>query len=137
MPDHQRSTIRIVAIRQPYAQFEQRAWHPPFNIYESDQGIQIVVELAGVTLDELHVYVHPNSVQIQGTRHMLPPPGLRRVLRMEIVSGPFLVELPLTSAVDPERAEAQYTNGLLDLRLPFADQPLQRVVVIQLGEGRR
>jgi HSP20 family protein len=136
VPEQQRSTIRIVAIRQPYAQFEQRAWRPPVNIYETEQGIEIIVELAGVALNDLNVHVHPTSVQIQGARQMEVPTALRRVQRMEIVGGPFQIELPLAVSIDPERAEAQYTNGLLDVRLPFANQATQRVVVIQLGEGR-
>jgi len=136
VPEQQRSTVRIVAIRQPYAQFEQRAWRPPVNIYETEQGIEVVVELAGVALDDLHVHVHPTNIQIQGTRQMAVPPALRRVHRMEIVGGPFQIELPLTITIDPEQAVAQYTNGLLDIHLPFANQSTQRVVVIQLGEGK-
>jgi HSP20 family protein len=135
MSNPQKSAIRIVAIRQPFALFEHRPWRPPLNIYETEQGILLVAELAGIVLDDLQVHVHPTHVQILGTRQIATPAALRRILRMEIASGPFQTEIPLATPIDPDRAEAQYRNGLLDIWLPFAHQSIQRVVVIRLGEG--
>jgi HSP20 family molecular chaperone IbpA len=135
MSNTQQTAIRIVAIRQPFALFELRPWRPPLNIYETEQGIQLVAELSGIAPDDLHLQVHPTHVQIHGTRHLATPAGLRRIQRMEIASGPFQVEIPLATPIDPDRAEAQYRNGLLDIWLPFAGQAVQRVVVIHLGEG--
>lgn len=135
MSNPQQTAIRIVAIRQPFALFEHRPWRPPLNIYETEQGIQLVADLAGIALDDLHVQVHPTHVQIRGTRQMATPAGLRRIQRMEIASGPFQVEIPLATPIDPDRAEAQYRNGLLNIWLPFARQAIQRVVVIRLEEG--
>jgi len=64
------SAIRIVAIRQPFAVFEHRPWRPPLNIYETEQGLQLIVELAGIALDDLHVHVYSTNVRIQGTRQL-------------------------------------------------------------------
>src|SRR5262245_37714999 len=135
MSNPQQTAIRIVAIRQPFALFENRPWRPPLNIYETEQGIQLVAELAGIALDDLQVQVHPINVQIRGTRQLAAPPGLRRIQRMEIASGPFQVDIPLAVPIDPDRTEARHGNGLLDIWLPFASQAVQRVVVIRLGEG--
>src|SRR5262245_15291299 len=135
MSNPQQAAIRIVAIRQPFALFEHRPWRPSLNIYETEQGVQIVAELAGVALDDLYVHVHPTNVQIEGARQVAAPAGLRRIQRIEIVSGPFQLEIPLATPIDPDRAEARYANGLLDIWLPFASQAGQRVVVIQLGDG--
>jgi HSP20 family protein len=135
MSNSKQSAIRIVAIRQPFALFESRPWRPPLNIYETEHGIQLVAELAGIAPDDLYVQVHPTNLQIHGTRQLAAPAGLRRIQRMEIASGPFHLEIPLATPIDPDRAEAQYGNGLLVIWLPFANQATQRVVVIQLGEG--
>ena len=136
MAEHEHSAIRILAIRQPFALFEPRPWRPPLNIYETQQGLLLVAELAGVNADDLHIHVQPISVQIRGARQLETPVRLIRVQRMEIASGPFQIEVPLSAAIDPERTEAQYGEGLLDIWLPFAYQPSQRVVVIRLGEER-
>ena len=134
MSNSKPATIRIVAIRQPFALFESRPWRPPLNMYETDYGIKLVAELAGISLDELSVQVHPTNLQIRGIRQVAPPDGLRRIQRIEITSGPFQVEVPLATPIDPDRTQANYANGLLDIWLPFAQQVIQRVVVIRPGE---
>ena len=135
MSNLQPSVFRIVAIRQPFALFESHAWRPQLNIYETEQGIRLIAEIAGVSMDDLYVHVRPASILIRGTRQIAIPPGLRGIQRMEIASGPFQVEVPLATPVAPDRVEAQYANGLLDVWLPFAPQATQRVVVIPLGQG--
>lgn len=135
MTDRQDAAVRIIAIRQPFAVFESRQWQPPMNIYEAEQGIQMVAEIAGVDLNNLHVHVHPSMLQIHGSRQIAVPPGLRRIQRMEIASGAFQIDVALARPTDPERVEARYTDGLLSIWLPFAPQATQRVVVIQLGTG--
>jgi HSP20 family molecular chaperone IbpA len=134
MSNSKPATIRIVAIRQPFALFESRPWRPPLNMYETDHGIKLVADLAGISLDELSVQVHPTNLQISGMRQVAPPAGLRRIQRIEITSGPFHIEVPLATPIDPDRSEAHYANGLLDIWLPFAQQVIQRVVVIRPGE---
>ena len=134
MSNSKPATIRIVAIRQPFALFESRPWRPPLNIYETDHGMKLVAELAGISIDDLSVQVHPTNLQIRGMRQVAPPDGLRRIQRIEITSGPFHIEVPLATSVDPDRSEANYANGLLDIWLPFAQQVIQRVVVIRPGE---
>jgi HSP20 family molecular chaperone IbpA len=135
MNNPKQPAIRIVAIRQPFAVFEPRPWRPPLNVYETDQGIKIIAELAGIGPDDLDVQVNPTNVQIRGMRQVPAPDGLRRIERMEIAGGPFQIEVPLATPVDPDSAEANYRNGLLDIWLPFARQVIQRVVVIRPGEG--
>lgn len=134
MPERQHAAIRIVAIRQPFAPFEPRPWQPPLNIYENDRGVQIVVEIAGMTLDDLHVNLYPNRVEIHGARKLGPPEGQWRIHRMELASGAFLVEVPLAGAIDSDNARASYGRGLLELWLPFGQQVVQRVVVMRPGE---
>src|SRR5437762_2774816 len=111
MNDPKQPAIRIVAIRQPYALFQSRPWRPALNIYETEQGIRLVAELAGISVADLHVQVHPTNVQIQGLRQITPPAGQSRIQRLEIASGPFQVDVPLATPIDPDRAEANYSDG--------------------------
>ncbi len=128
-------TVRIVAFRQPVAFFEPHFWRPPLNVYETELGLQFVAELAGVSQDDIQVLVQPAKVTIQGTRQLSTPDGLARIHRLEIAGGPFKVEIPLSMSVDPEQAQAQYSDGLLVVWLPFARQAVQHVVVIQPVQG--
>ncbi|MCS6883327.1 MAG: Hsp20/alpha crystallin family protein [Oscillochloridaceae bacterium] len=128
-------TIRVIAFRTPFVTFETRSWHPPMNVYETDEGLVIIADLAGVNPTDLQVYVKPNLLVVQGQRQLTPPPGLRRIHRMEIGAGRFEVEVPIATSIDPERSEGHYRNGLLEIILPYASDPPQRVMVIQIEGG--
>jgi HSP20 family molecular chaperone IbpA len=127
----------VIAIRHPFAAFEARPWRPPLNVYESEGGVMLVAELAGVDSTGLHIHVQPFQVVIHGERRLAAPDGLRRIHRMEIGAGPFMIEVPLATPVDPDGAKANYTDGLLEVWLPFAQHPPQRVVVVQIDGGGR
>lgn len=128
-------TIRVIAFRTPFMAFETRSWHPPLNVYETDEGLVIVADLAGVNPTDLQVHVKPNLLVVQGQRQLPPPSGLRRIHRMEIGAGRFEVEVPIAIPIDPERSEGHYRNGLLEIILPYASDPPQRVMVIQIEGG--
>jgi HSP20 family molecular chaperone IbpA len=128
-------TIQVFALRQPFVTFESRLWRPAHNLYETDQAVILLVELAGVEPANLHAHIHPRHIAVHGVRQLAVPAGIRRVEQMEIGAGPFQLEVPLARPIDPERAEAHYTAGLLEIRLPFTQQPEQRVVVIRIEGG--
>lgn len=128
-------TIRVITLRQPYVAFETHPWRPPLNVYETDRGIVLVVDLAGINPAELHVHVSPNLIAVHGIRQLAAPPGLRRVHRMEIGSGRFEFEVPLAAPIDPTEAEGHYSGGLLEIGLPYAKDGPQRTVVIRINGG--
>ena len=129
--------IRVIALRQPFVAFEARAWRPPLNIYETEQALTLVVDLAGANPAELQIYVNPTLIVVRGTRQLAAPPGLRRIQRMEIGAGPFELEVPLATPVDPERASGRYSDGLLEIAVPYASEPTTHLVVIQIEGGAR
>lgn len=127
--------FQVFALRQPIVTFETGPWRPPLNQYETDRGVIVVVDLAGVSAQNLHVHVHPQRIAVHGERRLTAPAGIRRVHRMEIGAGPFQLDVPMPAQIDPEGAEARYTAGLLEIGLPFSQRPAQRVVVIQIDGG--
>jgi HSP20 family molecular chaperone IbpA len=135
MPDPRQASIRILHFRQPYVQFEVRPWTPPLNILEIERAFVVVVELAGVTPASLQVDVHPTLVLIRGSRQIALPQKLRRLHRIEIAVGPFQIALPFDSPVNPEQATARYTDGLLEVVLPFARGAGQGKVIIPVRTG--
>ena len=54
--DNPHASIRILRTRMPYAPFDMRPWSPAMNIFETDESMLLVVELAGV---------EPANVQIE------------------------------------------------------------------------
>lgn len=123
------ASVRILHTRLPYAQFAMRPWSPPLNIFETDQAMLLVVELAGVDLADLKLEAHPQRVRIAGVRQIVIPRELRRLHRMEIAAGSFEIEVPFERPIDPEQTTARSHHGLLEVHLPFAGRSDQHVVI--------
>jgi HSP20 family protein len=114
-------------------------WHrgcsgPALNIYETEQYVLIVAELAGVAAETLHLDVGTNVVHIAGQRTVTSPANLVRIHRLEIATGSFHFEIRLNVDVDPEKASSHYQHGLLEITLPLVQQAHQPIV-IDVKEG--
>jgi HSP20 family molecular chaperone IbpA len=135
MPEAKQASIQILHLHKPYVQFEVRPWTPPVNMFEVDHAFMIVVELAGVNPANVQIDVQPALLAIRGIRELALPQRLRRLHRIEIAAGPFLVTIPLNPPVDPDQASARYTEGLLEVVLPFARDPARGTVIIPVLKG--
>jgi HSP20 family protein len=105
-------------------------WVPNTDVYATDSGLVIKVELAGMKSDGLEITVEGNRLRVAGNR----PDGCRaggkcNFLVMEISYGPFESMLELPPGYDLSRAKAIYLNGFLRIDVPVALQPHSKVPI--------
>ena len=110
-------------------------WVPNTDVYTTDNGLVIKVELAGMRSEHLEIMVEGNRLRISGNR----PDGCRAskcsFLVMEIDYGPFESVLELPRGYDLSRAKAAYLNGFLRIDVPLAE-PVQNVSTkVPIAEG--
>lgn len=95
-------------------------WVPNTDVYVTDSGLVIKVELAGMRSEHLEITVEGNRLRISGSR----PDGCRSskcsFLVMEINYGPFESVLELPVGYDLGQAKAAYLNGFLRIDVPLA-----------------
>jgi HSP20 family protein len=84
----------------------------------------IVMELAGVTLEELTIDVQGRVVRIAGRRPPVAQSG-RVYQQLEIEHGPFERIVELGADVESEAARATYEDGVLEIELPLARRNLK------------
>ena len=97
--------------------FAQTYWRPPADVCESEDGIEVTVDLAGVDQDELDVVLYEDALIVEGQRRLATAPsGVYHLA--EIRQGPFRLELGLPAACDLDRVDAQYDQGLLRITMP-------------------
>ena len=93
-------------------------WVPNTDVYVTDVGMVIKVELAGVRGENLQIATEGNQLRISGER----PDGCRAAkcsfLVMEINYGTFESVLELPSGYDLSLAKAAYQNGFLRIDVP-------------------
>jgi len=84
------------------------------------QRAVVKVDLAGVKLDEVGIEVGTRQLAVVGERQVQETEG-RVYQQVEIPSGPFRRVVELQVDVDPERATANYEDGVLKIELPLRD----------------
>ena len=100
------------------------------------QGDQVIVnlDLPGVDPSSVDVTVEKDTLTIKAERHFGVAEG-DRVLVSERPQGTFTRRLLLGEALDGDRTEARFDNGVLTLTVPVADQAKPRKVEITTGTG--
>ena len=110
------------------------SWTPNTDVYVTDSGLVIKVELAGMRSDHLEIIVEGNQLRISGTR----PDGCRApkcsFLVMEINYGPFESVLELPPGYDLSQAKAAYLNGFLRIDVPLV-QRSSKPTTVPIAEG--
>jgi len=91
-------------------------WHPPTDVYETDESVVIKMEIAGMRDEDLEVAVQENTLIISGNRS--DSSERRAYHQMEIQFGKFSVGLELPVRVEPDHAQAEYKDGFLTVHLP-------------------
>ena len=115
--------------RAPRLTPARTGFRPAVDAYYSDDppSITVVVELAGVEPEQVHIDVAPRTLVVHGERRRQRISG--RFHALELDYGPFERRLHLAEDVDVAGATASYANGLLTIVLPLSEQPQGAVSV--------
>lgn len=88
------------------------------DVYETDDAIFITSTIAGVDSDDLDINITPDSVSIRGTRENKREVKTKDYFYQECYWGAFSRSIILPTEIDPDKAHASLTNGILTIRLP-------------------
>jgi len=108
-------------------------WQPDVDVFETENDLQVRVELAGVPNEDLRVTVDANVLRISGERAPSSAAEVTRLHQMEIASGPFERRISLPARIDQERLSARLADGVLSVTLGKR-QPRHRRVEVE-GES--
>jgi HSP20 family protein len=110
-------------------------WEPNTDVYATDNGLVVKVELAGMRSEHLEITVEGNRLRISGDR----PDGCRAAkcnfLVMNINYGPFESILEVPSGYDLSLAKAAYLNGFLRIDVPMVVRP-SKIAKVPIAEGK-
>lgn len=121
--------LSLTSSRGPLRMFQHpHIWHPPTDVYETDQAVIVRVEIAGMHEEDFSIYLAGKYLVIRGQRPDIPEK--RAYHRMEIFFGEFMTDVELPCPVNPEGVEAEYSSGFLKLVIP-KETPLR----IQIKDG--
>lgn len=117
----QRLLNHLAGSKPPQIRFSPAGWEPAIDVYETDDEIVVIVELAGVKESDIEILVDRDRFTIRGERRKAVVTSVRRMYyQMEIMSGPFARSIALPVAVDTTESKAYYADGLVEVVLPKA-----------------
>lgn len=107
-------------------EFERADWTPAADIYETETGYSIAIDLPGIKREALEIDIDDNRLLIKGTRIVEEA----QARRSERPRGRFVRTFTVPTSVDQSRIGAEYKDGVLQIRLPKrAEQKAQKIEV--------
>ena len=101
--------------------------YPAVNIWSNEDGLFVSAEMPGVHVDDLDISVNNDMLTISGQRSSDEIPDETHFHRQERRFGEFSRTIQLPFAVDADKVEASFKDGVLSITLPKveAEKPKQ------------
>src|ERR671925_854078 len=106
-----------------------RLFLPTADIFETDRALTVVLEMPGVSKDNVEVNVDDGILKIDGKIDFSKYEGLRPVYT-EYNIGHYTRSFQLSSAIDQTKISAEMKDGVLTLVLPKAEQAQPRRIAV-------
>ncbi len=122
-------------VRPARADWEERetarAWRLPVDVYSTEEEIVIQAATPGIDPEEVEITIEGDTLTIGGEL----PGHLENVnyLFQERPAGKFIRVLSLNIPVDAAKSEASFSNGLLTLVIPKAEEVKPRQIKVKTG----
>ncbi|HUG53155.1 MAG TPA: Hsp20/alpha crystallin family protein [Vicinamibacteria bacterium] len=94
------------------------AWTPPADVYETADGFVVLMDLPGLSPDDVEIHVDGERLVVRGERRPADKTRPESFHRVERSYGVFMRAFQLTGEVDPDKVTADFRDGLLRLELP-------------------
>jgi HSP20 family protein len=106
---------------------------PAAELNETDEAIDLKIELPGLKPDDIDLQVAADTVTISGERKSEVTSEKDGVTRSEFHYGSFHRVVPLPSRIKNDSVNAEYTDGILRLHMPKVEEERNRVVKVSLS----
>lgn len=94
-------------------------WKPAMDIFEVDGEIIILVEIAGVKIEDINISCENSILKITGIRKNEEVKKVNRIGQLEIEYGKFERMIKLGYKADVDNIKVALVNGILKINLPL------------------
>ena len=105
----------------------------PMDAYRRGDNVWVHLDLPGVAADSIDISVERNVLTVSAERSYQREEG-DRVYLDERPEGTFRRQVSLGEGLDADGVEADYTDGVLTLRIPVVPQPQPRKISVGTGQ---
>jgi HSP20 family protein len=109
-------------------------WGPNVDIVENNDNFEIHAELPGVRQEDVKLSLNNNVLTITGEKKQEVKEDRDNVLRLERSYGHFERSFSLPTTVQSDKVRANFSDGVLKITLPKAEQAKARQINIEVGK---
>jgi len=110
----------------------ERGWHPPADMYETDDALIVRVDIAGIDIRSVSLVLDKTTLTLSGVRNEPEAEQRRQYHKMEVSFGPFERVFKLPCSVCSETPRAEYKVGFLTVTLKKQGKPVTKKKSIQI-----
>lgn len=112
-------------------------YNVPTDVFHTEDSLVIRMDLPGVNPDDVEVSVQENTLLINGSRRFPWDAEKVRFVRRGTFYGDFTQRVALGKGLKVDSISANYDNGVLELRVPYAEEVQPRKIDIEIGSGQK
>jgi len=117
---------------KPLGYQSDQCFHPPMDIYETEEDLVVVMEIAGMRTEDIHVFFEKDLLSITGKRNEDSPAPKTRLHQMEIDYGDFERTLRIPFPLKVDEIRAAYRQGFLIVTVPKRKEPVFQTVEVSV-----
>ena len=108
-------------------------WLPPVDLYENNDLVTVRAEIPGVKKDDINISLENGYLVLSGERKDTRENSAAGVARTERFQGRFQRAVRLPYKVDANAIKAAYTDGVLTVELPKAEEAKPKHIKIKVN----
>ncbi len=110
------------------------SWMPSMDVYETEGEIVAELELPGIESGDVEVAVEDSTLTVSGRREFSSEVNEESYRRVERRHGSFTRSITLPQAVDADKVEAAFDQGVLTIRVPKVQKVKPKKIEIKAGQ---
>ena len=114
---------------------QARRWVPPVDLVEVESHFVLKADLPGLSEGDVNIEVQDGTLTISGERKAEHEQREKGWYRIERSFGRFSRSLSLPDGVDPDRIQASFSHGVLEVRIPKPEERKPRRIEIAGSNG--
>jgi HSP20 family protein len=116
---------------EPIRRAMEGNWVPAIDLTETEKEFILRAEVPGVPRENLDVHLEGDILTLTGHREKKVTEKNENMLWEEREAGKFIRTLRLPKAVEANKVEAVYTEGILTVRLPKTELAVKNKILIK------
>jgi HSP20 family protein len=110
-----------------------RRWVPAMDLVETEDSLVLKADLPGLTKEDVSIEVKDDVLTVAGERKAEHEEKADGYYRVERAFGSFSRSLTLPHGIDADSINADFTDGVLEVRIPKPEERKPRRISIGAG----